>query len=382
MIINGFYYPIEIWGKKLHEYVKGGGSGDCALCFCIGNRKAGKSVGIGLFALLDFFCYEYKTALIKRYMRNFEDKKRPAMENFWAKCWNYLDELPEIVTRSPLLSALYPPDVMRRVDFNSTKHELTFEAHTAFIDGNILSYPVALNLFNDYKNSNFENVHTIIYDEFISEDGNVLPGEVSAFYNIYDTIARGRENALNTTAGIFISNAITLNSPFFVELGIDREIRKDTKRLYRPNSAYYFEIVNNEIAANEMLKSPIARAMKTGEAGRAYLGYSQSNAFKDNKDFIGEKPQGMGICLYGFKIDQKIYYLWIYDDEQIFFTDRMGRNDTPIYAITTDDHGIDTTLLRGNSAIKYHIKKAYDQRRVIFDSVRAKSAFIEIYKRI
>ncbi len=382
MIINGFYYPIELWGKKLHEETEGGGTGDCALLFCIGNRKAGKSVGVGLFALLDFFCYGRTNALIRRYMRNFEDKKRPAMENFWTKSWNFLHELPSIVHKSPLLSALYPDEVMKRTVWDSNQHELTFEAHTAFIDGDIFSYPVALNLFNDYKNSNFQNVHTIIYDEFISEDGNNLPGEVSAFYNVYDTIARGREDALKTTAAVFISNAVTLNSPFFVELGIDREMRRDTKKLYRPNSSYYLEMVNNAAAAEEMLDSPIARAMKAGEAGRAYLGYSQSNAFKDDKDFITGRPPGFGTCLYGFKIEGVEYYLWLFDNEKIFFTDRMTRPGTPIYALTTADHGFDTTLIRGNSSMTYNIKRAYDQRLVSFDSLRAKKAFLDIYKRL
>lgn len=379
MIIDGFYYPDWLWKNKL----RGGMGGSCALNFCIGNRKAGKSVGVGLLSLADYFCYGYKTVLLRRYMRNFEDRKRPAMENFWEKSWCFLDELPEKIRKSPILHALYPDEVLNSVDWNPQNHELRFEAHTAFIDNEIFSYPVAINLFNDYKNSNFVNVHTIIYDEFITEDGSRLPGEVSAVYNLYDTIARGRDDALQTTSIIFISNAITLNSPFLVELGIDREMRRDTKRLYRPDASFCVEMVNNEVAADKMITSPIGRAMASGEAGRAYLGYSQSNTLKDNRDFIGPKPVGGSWCVYGFKIDGAVYYLWYCDDDVLFFSDRhVGDKTVPVLALTTDDHGIDTRLLTKNIGITKRIKKAYGARKIVFDNLRAKQAFLEIYRRL
>lgn len=379
MIIDGFYYPDWIWKNKL----RGGMGGSCALNFCIGNRKAGKSVGVGLLALADYFCYGYKTVLLRRYMRNFEDRKRPAMENFWEKSWGFLDEIPEKIRKSPILRALYPDEVLNRVDWKPQNHELRFEAHTAFIDNELFSYPVAINLFNDYKNSNFINVHTIIYDEFISEDGSRLPGEVSAVYNLYDTIARGRDDALQTTSIIFISNAITLNSPFLVELGIDREMRRDTKRLYRPDASFCVEMVNNEIAADKMISSPIGRAMASGEAGRAYLGYSQSNTLKDNRDFIGPKPAGGSWCVYGFKIDGSIYYMWACEDDVLFLSDRhIGDKTVPVLALTTDDHGIDTRLLTKNIGMTKRIKKAYGARKIVFDNMRAKQAFLEIYRRL
>lgn len=379
MIIDGFYYPDWIWGKKL----KGAQGGDCALCFEIGNRKAGKSVGTGLLALADFFCYGHKTALLRRFMRNFEDKKRPAMENFWLKSWNFLHEIPSVVRRSPTLQKIFPESVLNRVTWDAAQHEINFEAHTAFIDGDIFSYPVAINLFNDYKNSNFDNVHTIIYDEFISEDGSRLPGEVSAVYNLYDTIARGREDALESTSIVFISNAITLNSPFLTELSIDREVRADTKRLYRPEKAFCLEIVNNEVAAEKMLSSPIGKAMKAGDAGRAYLGYSQSNTLKDNRDFIGPKPPGPMWCVYGFKIDGIVFWLWAGATDTLFFSDRHpGASSVPILALTKEDHGIDTRMISHNLGLTKRIKKAYGDGKVVFDNMRSKGAFLEIWRRL
>lgn len=378
MIIDGFYYPDWIWKNKL----KGGAGGSCALLFEIGNRKAGKSVGTGLLALADYFCYGYRTVLLRRYMRNFEDRKRPAMENFWSKCWPFLHEMPSVIRRSPILRNIYPEEVVKRVNWDAAQHELSYASHTAFIDGDLFSYPVAINLFNDYKNSNFDNVHTIIYDEFISEDGSKLAQEVPGVYNLYDTIARGREDALDTTSIVFISNAITLNSPFLVELGIDREIRTDTKRLFRPEKSFCVEIVNNEIAADKMTSSAIGRAMAAGELGRAYLGYSQNNTLKDNTDFIGPKPSGPSWCIYAFRIDGTVYYLWGFASDKLFFSDRHPDPRVKVIALTTEDHGIDTKLLSEKIGMTKHIKRCYNAGGIIFDNMRAKSAFLEIYRRL
>ena len=104
-----------------------------------------------------------------------------------------------------------------------------------------------------------------------------MPNEVSAIYNIYDTVARGRDDALKTTSVIFISNVITEASDFHVELNIDREMRADTKRLFRPEKGYCLEKVDNEAVVDKVNASPFAKLLNAGEEGKAYLGYSQAN---------------------------------------------------------------------------------------------------------
>lgn len=358
MIKDGYYYPDWIWKNKLHKNeTTGEYCGSCVYNFIEGNRRAGKSVGVGIYALQDFFRYGYKTVLLRRYLKDFENASKPAMENFWTKSWGFCPE--------------------------AEGHELTFEGHTAYIDGVIFSYPVAINLFNEYKNSNFDNVHTIIYDEYMTEQGTRLKGEVSALYNLYDTIARGRNDALLTTSVIFISNVVTAVNDFHVELGIDREIRKDTKRILRSEKGYCLEIVKNETVADGVLQSPIGRLMASGSMGRDYLGYSQGNQFKDNNDFVEKLTISKGVYLYNLIHEGKYYSVRLLPDMGLYYiTDNAVNLQFPrCYAVTKDDHTVNTVIISG--PLKHtmkQLKEAYNSGVLRFNSMRSKNMFLDIYR--
>lgn len=364
MIKNGYYYPTLAWEHKLHKDEKTGEyKGDCAYIFIEGNRRAGKSVGVGIYALKDYFKYGYQTALVRRFLKDFEDKKKQAMENFWKKAWftclkyGYIEGLES--------------------------HELTFDGHVAYIDGQIFCYPVALNLYNDYKNNMFENVHTIIYDEFVTEQATRLKDEVFAMFNIYDTIARSRDDALQTTSVIFISNIISNANDFHAELGIDRELRSDTKKLLRPDKGYMVEIVNNQVAAAEIEESVIAKVMRASDTGKRYLGYSQGNEGKDDDSFIEPKLKGKSMYICNFTFDKKIYSLRYYTESgKYFFADTDIDKGFPAnYACTKDDHTINTTLI--NRILRQSLKRYQDYYAsglLWFNSQRAKKVFLELFR--
>ena len=82
MIKDGYYYPDLIWKHKLHKDEKTGEFvGDCAFCFIEGNRRAGKSVGVGIYALQDYFKYGYQTALVRRYLRRGPSQLHKSVKN-------------------------------------------------------------------------------------------------------------------------------------------------------------------------------------------------------------------------------------------------------------------------------------------------------------
>lgn len=360
MIKNGYYYPDWIWKNKLHKNeTTGEYEGSCVFNFIEGNRRAGKSVGVGIYSLNDYFDYGYKCVLLRRFLKDFENSSKPAMENFWTKSWNFCEK--------------------------AAGHELTFEGHSAYIDGDLFCYPVAINLFNDYKNSNFDNVHTIIYDEYMTEQGTRLKGEVSAVYNLYDTIARGRDDALETTSVIFISNVVTAVNDFHLELGIDREIRKDTKRIFRPEKGYCLEIVKNETVAESISKSPIGRLMASGAAGRDYLGYSQDNVFKDNNAFVGKVNLKGSVYLYNLIHEGKYYSVHLMPEKGLYYmTDKNINTQFPrCYAVTKDDHTINSVIVSGplKGTLK-QLKDAFNSGVLRFDTLRAKSVFMDLYRYI
>lgn len=355
-----WYYPHWIWAHKLHMNEKTGEyEGECVFCFIEGNRRAGKSVGVGLACIDDFIKYGYKCVLLGRTRDFFDKKDKLGMENFWNKCFRH----------SP----------------HAKEHVLTFEGHHAYIDGILFCYPVHINKFNAAKNRDFDNVRTIIYDEFMAEDGSNLPNEFTSVINIYDTIARSRDDALQTTSVIFISNCVTKVSEFHIELGIDRLLRSDTKRLFRPEEGFCVEVVNNENVVEDVVTSAFGRLCQASNAGQQYLGYAQGNDFKDNDAFVDPNVFCNPTYLYNLYYDGKLYAVMFMQDKGIlYFSDSKLNPQWPrTFSITKEDHSIDMQLLNHDLKVKMDtLKTNFGTGRLWFNSMRAKQAFLEIYKYI
>lgn len=368
MILNSHYYPDWIWKNKIHKNEETGEyEGNAAICVIEGNRLGGKSVGVGIYALEDYFKYGYRCCFVTRYKDDMEDSKILPLESFWKKCWRFINS-----------------DKVRVPDIE--EHELTFKGHYAYIDGKLFCYPASLSVSGKTKTADFDNVRTIIFDEYVSEDNRELPEEVTCIYRLYDTVARGREDALETTAMIFISNCITKASTLKEELGISREVRKDTKRLDRgKEKGWIYEKVFNQAVSEDYNKSPIAKAQKCGEIGRAYSGYAQNNEFRDNEDFVQPKPpKGTFVYMCNMMYMGKTYAIKFYPKEaKYYFTDEGIRDDIiSSYAMTREDHSFNTTLV-----LDKRIKDRLNQFKLhfgvgdfLFSSLKTKQVFLEIYR--
>lgn len=370
MILNSHYYPDWIWKNKIHMNEETGEyEGSAAICVIEGNRLGGKSVGVGIYALEDYFKYGYRCCFVTRYKDDMEDSKILPLESFWKKCWRFLNSDKERVP-------------------NLKSHTLSFKGHYAYIDGKLFCYPASLSVSGKTKTADFDNVHTIIFDEYISEDNRELPEEVTCIYRLYDTIARGRDDALKTTSMIFISNCITKASTLKDEIGITREVRKDTKRLNRgEEKGWIYEKVFNKAVSEEYNKSPIAKVQQCGEIGRAYSGYAQNNEFRDNDDFVQVKPpKGNNVYMCNIIYMNKKYAIKYYPSEQKFYFTSEGIYEDCInnYALTREDHTFNTTLI-----LDKRIKEKFKQYKLhfsagnfLFNSLKSKQVFLEIYKYI
>lgn len=115
MIKNGHYYPDWIWRNKLHyNYESGEYEGACAFAYIEGNKRGGKSVGVGIYALVDWFKHREKCVYICRYQDDIENSGVLPVESFWKKCWRFVNS-----------------DEIRVPDIED--HELTFKGHKAYI---------------------------------------------------------------------------------------------------------------------------------------------------------------------------------------------------------------------------------------------------------
>lgn len=368
MIKNSHYYPDWIWKNKVHFNEETGiYEGNAAICVIEGNRFGGKSVGVGIYALMDYFKYGYRSCFVTRYKDDMEDSKILPLESFWKKCWRFINS-----------------DENRVPDIDA--HDLTFKGHYAYIDGELFCYPASLSVSGKTKTADFDNVRNIIFDEYVSEDNRELPEEVTCIYRLYDTIARGREDALQTTGMIFISNCFTKSSTLKEELGISREVRKDTKRLDRGEAkGWIYERVLNQAVAENYNNSPIAKAQMCGDIGQSYLGYAQNNEFKDNENFVQVKPpKGNFVYMCNMSYMGNVYAIKYYPKEsKYYFTDEgIDENFISHYAMTRDDHSFNTTLIM-DKRIKDKLnqyKLHFGVGNFLFSSLKTKAVFMDIYK--
>lgn len=382
MILNGYFYPVDQWLNKIHKVEPTGEyEGFSVDNYIVGNRQGGKTVGVGIMCIGDFLCYGYCSVLVRRFEKHFRDAQKPAMESFWMKAWPHRAEFKELIHKVPQLQKLYPLELVDSIDWD--KHDINFkEGHRAYIDGALFCYPASLNLFDDYKQADYFNVHNILYDEFVSENGDRLNNEVEALNNLYDSFARNRDDALKSTAIIYMSNSVTDANQFFTEMGIDREIRKDTKKLSRPEKAYTYEKVFNQVAAQKIEDSAFGKKLKAGPRGRDYLGYSQGNEVKDDLSFV-KKLSGDFHYIVNFRYNGKFYALKRHMKTGMYYftDDKVDKNFPSCFALTIEDHNSETFLMSPEVRRNFAIYKAYYQNcKMMFNSMRSKNVFMELYR--
>lgn len=398
MILNKHFYPDKQWLNSPHriepsgEYTEdpftgekiftGEYEGSIVAHFLQGNRKAGKTVGVGIFLIADFLIYGYQSVLIRRFAADFDKDK--AMESFFMKGWPYREQFPKIVKQHPKLQRLYPLELVENFDFKN--HEIEFKNNKCLIDGKIASYPAVLygKGPTQFKEMGpFTEVHKVIYDEFIPEkDAPQIQDEIRKWAIIFETACRGREDALRTTAAIFISNVVT-DDHIWAKEYVFKEVTKKDAHYFCKNikRGYTLEKVLNKAVSEEMEDSALATFLRGSVAGSEYLDYSQSNVSQDDTTFVEKLTGNMNylfnihycgqIFAMKFNIDNNLYY---FTDEGV---DPQYKNS---YACTRDDHSLDTRLITTQLRRRTcRIKMCYSNGGMRFSSIISKNAFMDIY---
>lgn len=358
MFKNGYYYPDWIWKNKIHKNEETGEfEGSAAFNFITGNREAGKSVGVGLYAIDDFVKYGYKTVIIRRYLKEFQQSKT-STSAFWEKARPWSEH---------------------------TDLQFYYKNSQAYINGELFCYPVALNDVNNVKNEAFDGVRTIIFDEFQAENGKEVRfggmNEFECMLSIYSTIARGRENAKKDTSIVFISNSVTKNNIYFRELGITKELRPETKKILRPEMGYCLENVQNEAVKAAVEDSAIGKILMNTKSGQSYYGYAYENSFKDNLDYIDPNIPGKQeyLCTVAFR-GELFSFRFIRESGCWYFTDVVDKTYPKFIALTKEDQTINTVLLNLAYKASFKVfKQAYEQGALFFPNLKCKKVFEEVY---
>jgi hypothetical protein len=148
--------------------------------FVVGSRGAGKTFGAKKLAIKKFLKNGSQTIYLRRYKTELDDFGK------------FFDDIAEFF-----------PGV-------------TFEVKgkTGYINGEPAIIAIALSTGLIKKSTSYARVKLVIFDEFVIDSKVIhyLSNEVQAFLEMYETIARLRDDC----PVLFLSNAVSIVNPYFI----------------------------------------------------------------------------------------------------------------------------------------------------------------------
>jgi len=234
-----------------------------------------------------------------------------------------------------------------------------------------IGYSVALSTANILKSTNFANVRTIVYDEFLLGPGvfHYLPNEVEAFLDFYETVARMRDVRV-----FFLGNAITQSNPYF-----------NYFRLSLPYNSDFKTFKNGLIVVNYATNENYINAKKTTKfgqliAGTHYSDYAVDNDWLADDDAFIEKKVGYCRNVSVVKSSGKLYGIWrSTENRRYYISEDYDPCNICVMSLDKADHDEETILAsaRSNPFFKFVIEN-FRVGNVRFENINVKNEFLNI----
>lgn len=238
----------------------------------------------------------------------------------------------------------------------------TFDVHglNFKIDDNIAGYGFTLSTAQQLKSSNFPNVKTIIFDEFLIEpgQGHYLKNEVFAFLGLIETIARTRDIRV-----IMLGNSVSEINPYFLFFDISIPYNNDIK-LFK-NGMILLQYIKHSNFQQAKKETRFGQLV----SGTEYESYAIENNFIDESKLFIEKKSGQSKFLFAIIYKGNKYGIWIDYDNGKMYVSRDYIENGLVFATTTEDHQPNTML--------YSIAKKYNCWKVFIDNYKIGNVYFE-----
>lgn len=312
----------------------------CVFNFVIGNRGGGKTYGSKKLVINRFKRKKHQFVWVRRYQTEID-----TLSDFWAD-----------------IRAEFPND------------ELSQVGNELYINGDLAGYLIALSTSMRLKSVAYPLVRTIIFDEFIIDKGriNYLRNEAHVFMELYETIARMRENVV----AIFLGNAISIVNPYF-------DFFKITPKLgqrYTKNGGVCIEFYFNEQFIAKKENTAFGKLIKDTSYGE----YNMKNKFlRDSDSFIQTRPATANLKLYQFIFDGEHYSLWQDYKYQRYYIDRAYEKNFGEFRtfvsnpVDMDDSDKSMIMFKKNNAISKKMSVLIERGDLYFCDQSAKQKFYE-----
>lgn len=323
---------------------------NCLLNFIVGARGVGKTFGSLKYAIEQY----KKTGSQFIYVRRFSTELQKLTQQRGGR-----------LLKAIQASGIFPDD------------EFKCESNTIYMNGDIIGYAQPLTTASILKSDAFPMVNLIIFDEFIIDNRgsyHYLHDEVSKFLELYETIAREKNNV----RVLFLSNAVSINNPYFDYFHLDKPKDSNIQRFGATRDVLVENCVNPELAEQK-------KASRIGQIlnGTDYAEYAYENKWLlDNSDFIERKTQRSN---YYATLRYKDDYLGIWFDHlqyRFYISNDYDPNCPKVYSATTDDHQPNTLLFHKGKKLPIlkNLIEAYEIGAVYYEDQKLKGWFRDIMR--
>lgn len=267
-----------IYMSKDFEYYEGSRplNSGCPFIFSSGNRGTGKSFNWKRYVIRDYLKRGHEFIYLRRTQKDLERCLPRWFDDVRSK---FTNENIEITAK--------------KNEFILTRYDGE-EIRESYVIGYYYSIGETI------KSIPFERVYTILYDEFLPDDGRYLHSsnpfyEPEQLLSAYMTVARGVDKPIRDDVRmIAIANNVSCFNPYYTYFGLDMSGYQGEEYYSKINNGVYGEIVYNKGIAEHMLNSKIGDILSRTRYGQ----YATQNAsLLDNKFNIIPAPKDLRYML-------------------------------------------------------------------------------------
>lgn len=325
---------------------------NCLFNFVIGMRGVGKT-----FGSLDY--------ALERFKRNQKQGKK----------WQFL-YVRRMKTELDKLTTMRNGRLFNAVQKKYKDDVLKAESNILYCNGEVCGYAQSLSTASILKSDSFPDVKLIIFDEFIIDNSGTyhyLKDEVTKFFDLYETVARGRDVTV-----LFLSNAVTITNPYFDYFHLDKPVNGNMQRFGKSKDILVEFTVNPNL-------SEIKKQSRFGQiiSGTEYSDYAYDNEWLlDNTDFIDHKSSRSTYYI-TLRYNDSWIGIWFDSLQWLYFVSADVDMQCPkVYSVTTDDHKPNVLLLKGAKKMGFfkNLIDAYNSGAIRYESMKLKNWFRDIMR--
>lgn len=315
------------------------------MAFVIGERGVGKTFNAKVAVLKKFL----RTGEQFIYLRRYKTELDSSLSTFWSDIQSngYFEDYDLEVHKSKMLTKFT-------------------------CNGKVCGYAVPLSTANILKSTAFPLVKTIIFDEFLLDNGSgtyrYLKNEVTMVLDIIETVGRLRDIQV-----LFLGNALSITNPYFAYFDLDLPYNSEFRTF--KDGLIVVNYIKNMAYRNAKKKSKFGRLINGTEYGRYAI---DNEMLRDNTHFLAKKPSNARY--YGMLILNGINMgIWDADDGYLYISEKCDPNTTSKFVCDFNDHTEQTiyTNARENMYLRICLR-AYKQGIIRFENQKIKNNLVPL----